>query len=166
MRFDPSRLCFSSGRRFSHSAARGHIGDEPGGLRWDPGKVQGVPPMAWSVEPGIMGAMQTEQRVLTRRKDGRLIAGVAGGLADYTATPVTWWRWGFALVALLGCLGFLVLAPVVIGDGDSFAGFGCLVVLLAGGIAEWIYIAMWILVPRVDLPRPASFSERLETRPG
>jgi phage shock protein PspC (stress-responsive transcriptional regulator) len=122
--------------------------------------------MAWSVEPGIMGAMQTEQRVLTRRKDGRLIAGVAGGLADYTATPVTWWRWGFALVALLGCLGFLVLAPVVIGDGDSFARFGCLVVLLAGGIAEWIYIAMWILVPRVDLPRPASFSERLETRPG
>ncbi|MFL5738310.1 MAG: PspC domain-containing protein [Actinomycetota bacterium] len=110
--------------------------------------------------------MQTEERSLTRRRNGRLIAGVAGGLADYTATPVAWWRWGFVAVALTGWLGFLILSPVVMGRGDSVGRLGSLIVLFAGGIAEWIYIAMWILVPRVDLPRLASFSERLETRSG
>src|SRR3954469_15510461 len=110
--------------------------------------------------------MQREQRTLTRRKNGRLIAGVAGGLADFTGTPVKWWRWAFVSVAVLGWLGFMVLTPPVMHRDDSVARLGFLVLLFAGGIAEWIYIAMWILVPRVDLPRPASFSERLETRPG
>jgi phage shock protein PspC (stress-responsive transcriptional regulator) len=110
--------------------------------------------------------MQTEQRTLTRRKNGRLIAGVAGGLADYTGTPVAWWRWTFIVVAVFGWLGFLVLTPPVMHRDDSVARLGFLVVLFAGGIAEWIYLALWILVPRVDRPRPATFSERLETRSG
>jgi phage shock protein PspC (stress-responsive transcriptional regulator) len=110
--------------------------------------------------------MQTEQRTLTRRKNGRLIAGVAGGLADYTGTPVAWWRWTFVVVAVFGWLGFMVLTPPVMHRDDSIARLGFLVVLFAGGIAEWIYIVLWILVPRVDRPRPATFSERLETRSG
>src|SRR3954468_14209340 len=113
--------------------------------------------------------MQTEQRTLTRRKNGRLIAGVAGGLADFTGTPVKWWRWTFVSVAVLGWLGFMVIAPAVLqadSDHQFAARLAFLVILLAGGIAEWIYLALWILVPRADRPRPASFSERLETGPG
>jgi hypothetical protein len=95
-----------------------------------------------------------------------VLGGGAGGLAAYTAAALAWWRWGFVVVALLGWLGFMILSPVVMGRDDSVGRLGFLIVLFAGGIAEWIYIAMWILVPRVDLPRPASFSQRLETRPG
>jgi phage shock protein PspC (stress-responsive transcriptional regulator) len=116
----------------------------------------------------MMGRMQTEQRTLTRRKNGRLIAGVAGGLADFTGTPAKWWRWAFVGVAVLGWLGFMVIAPAVLRvTSDTFAArLAFLVILLAGGIAEWIYLALWILLPRIDRPQPASFSERLETWPG
>jgi phage shock protein PspC (stress-responsive transcriptional regulator) len=64
-------------------------------------------------------------RALVRRPDRRLIAGVAGGLADATGSDPIWWR-----------LGFVVLAPV-------------------GGLGVLLYLLMWFIVPRADLPRSA-----------
>jgi phage shock protein PspC (stress-responsive transcriptional regulator) len=54
-----------------------------------------------------------------------MVAGVAGGLADFTDTGSAWWRAGFVLFTLVGGLGVLV------------------------------YLMLWWLVPRADLPRSA-----------
>jgi phage shock protein PspC (stress-responsive transcriptional regulator) len=54
-----------------------------------------------------------------------MIAGVAGGLADFTDIGSAWWRAGFILFTLVGGLGVLV------------------------------YLLLWWLVPRADLPRSA-----------
>ncbi|MDP9243168.1 MAG: PspC domain-containing protein [Actinomycetota bacterium] len=115
--------------------------------------------------------METRERVLLRRKQGRVLAGVAGGLADYTETPVRWWRWAFAAVAVMGWLGLLVVTPPVldlIGRGSTWGRLALLFVLFAGGVAEWAYLLLWVLVPRADLPRSAGIrlSERLERWPG
>jgi phage shock protein PspC (stress-responsive transcriptional regulator) len=64
-------------------------------------------------------------RGLVRRPDRRLIAGVAGGLADATGSDPIWWRLGFVLLASIGGLGVL------------------------------LYLLLWWLVPRADLPRSA-----------
>jgi signal transduction histidine kinase/phage shock protein PspC (stress-responsive transcriptional regulator) len=42
-----------------------------------------------------------------RRRSGRAIAGVAGGLADHLGVKVVWVRMGFALLAALGGAGLL-----------------------------------------------------------
>jgi signal transduction histidine kinase len=42
-----------------------------------------------------------------RRRSGRAIAGVAGGLADHLGVPVVWVRTGFALLAALNGAGLL-----------------------------------------------------------
>jgi signal transduction histidine kinase len=42
---------------------------------------------------------------LARRRDGRLVAGVAGGVADHLGVPVTWVRAGFVALAALGWVG-------------------------------------------------------------
>jgi phage shock protein PspC (stress-responsive transcriptional regulator) len=57
---------------------------------------------------------------LTRRVEDRMIAGVAGGLADYAGTGATWVR-----------IAFVVLA-------------------LAGGIGVFIYLLCWLMVPGRD----------------
>jgi phage shock protein PspC (stress-responsive transcriptional regulator) len=86
--------------------------------------------------PTTMVAMQTTdpttRRGLVRRPTRRLIAGVAGGLADATGTHVAWWRLGFAFLALIGGLGVA------------------------------IYLILWVVMPRADLPR--SGGERIADR--
>lgn len=70
--------------------------------------------------------MQTTSGRLARRADHRLIAGVAGGLADYTGTAAAWWRLGFILMTVAGGLGVLT------------------------------YLVLWWLLPRADLPQSAA----------
>src|SRR5207249_2787525 len=68
---------------------------------------------------------QVETRRFERRSRDRLVAGVAGGLADVTGTPPIWWRLGFVGMTLVGGLGVLV------------------------------YLLLWWLIPRADLPQSA-----------
>jgi phage shock protein PspC (stress-responsive transcriptional regulator) len=68
---------------------------------------------------------ETVRRRLVRRVGRRLVAGVAGGLADATGTDPIWWRVAFVLLTALGGLG----VP--------------------------IYLLLWWVIPRADLPRSA-----------
>jgi phage shock protein PspC (stress-responsive transcriptional regulator) len=68
---------------------------------------------------------ETARRRLVRRVDRRMIAGVAGGLADATGTDALWWR-----------LAFVVLTA-------------------AGGLGVLTYLLLWWVIPRADLPRSA-----------
>ena len=72
-----------------------------------------------------METTETARRRLVRRVDGRMVAGVAGGLADATDTDALWWR-----------LGFVVLTA-------------------AGGLGVLTYLLLWWVIPRADLPRSA-----------
>jgi phage shock protein PspC (stress-responsive transcriptional regulator) len=67
----------------------------------------------------------TETRRLIRRADGRVLAGVAGGLADHTDTNPLWWRVAFVITAF------------------------------AGGVGILAYLFLWWLLPRADLPQSA-----------
>ncbi|MEO8423858.1 MAG: PspC domain-containing protein [Actinomycetota bacterium] len=86
--------------------------------------------------------MQTTEpstrRGLVRRPTGRLIAGVAGGLADATGTRAAWWRLGFGLLALVGGLGVA------------------------------LYVILWVVLPRADLPRSTAqrIADRFPDMPG
>ena len=81
--------------------------------------------------------VETVERRFVRRADNRIVAGVAGGLADYTGTAPIWWR-----------IGFLVTAP-------------------AGGFGVVAYLFLWWLMPRADLPRSAGrrFIDRFPDAP-
>jgi phage shock protein PspC (stress-responsive transcriptional regulator) len=68
---------------------------------------------------------ETARRRLVRRVDDRMVAGVAGGLADATGTDALWWR-----------LAFVVLTA-------------------AGGLGVLTYLLLWWVIPRADLPRSA-----------
>lgn len=59
---------------------------------------------------------------LRRRSEHRLVAGVAGGLADYAGVRPLWFRLGFIVFTVLGGVGVLV------------------------------YALLWWIVPRHDLP--------------
>ncbi len=63
---------------------------------------------------------------LARRPDHRLIAGVAGGLADHLGVRPVWMRLAFVVSAF------------------------------AGGIGIVAYLLLWFLIPRADLPRSAA----------
>lgn len=63
---------------------------------------------------------------LRRRSEHRLVAGVAGGLADYAGVRPLWFRLGFIVVTVLGGVGVLV------------------------------YALLWWIVPRHDLPDSAA----------
>ena len=63
---------------------------------------------------------------LRRRAGHRLVAGVAGGLADYTGTRPLVYRLAFVVFAFLGGIGILV------------------------------YLLLWWLIPREDLPDSAA----------
>ncbi|MFI5606103.1 PspC domain-containing protein [Amycolatopsis sp. NPDC051903] len=60
-----------------------------------------VPPVAAPV------AEQPERPKMHRRRNGRAVAGVAGGLADHLGVPVVWVRLAFALLAALNGAGLL-----------------------------------------------------------
>jgi phage shock protein PspC (stress-responsive transcriptional regulator) len=66
-----------------------------------------------------------ETGTLVRRKDHRLIAGVAGGLADHFGVAPIWFRLGFVLLCF------------------------------AGGMGVAAYVLLWFVIPREDLPRSA-----------
>ncbi len=70
-----------------------------------------------SVTPPAVGSKQPAPRALRRSTDDRLLAGVCGGLADYFAIDVIWFR-----------LGFVVLG-------------------LSGGSSVLLYLVMWLIVP-------------------
>lgn len=55
-----------------------------------------------------MAPQRTPYRRLTRGGDGRLLAGVAAGLADHLGLPVMVVRVGFALLAAAGGVGVLI----------------------------------------------------------
>jgi phage shock protein PspC (stress-responsive transcriptional regulator) len=66
------------------------------------------------------------QRRLVRRREGRVLAGVCTGLADFTGLDVVVFRIGFVLLSIAGASGILayLLAAVFIpsdGDGDAAA---------------------------------------------
>lgn len=79
-----------------------------------------------------MTASTLPSKKLTRSRDARWIAGVCGGLAEYTGIDVTLIRLVAAAATVLGA-GSLVL----------------------------IYLICWILIPATDAaPRPPSTSSR------
>ena len=47
---------------------------------------------------------------LTRRREGSILGGVAGGIADHLQVPVLWVRATFALLAMMGGAGVLAYA--------------------------------------------------------
>lgn len=51
-----------------------------------------------------------EPRPLRRSGTDRMVAGVAGGLADYTGIDVTLWRIAFVALTVLGGSGVLLYA--------------------------------------------------------
>ena len=63
---------------------------------------------------------------LVRRKDHRWFAGVAGGLADHVGVPPVWFRLGFVVSLFLAGAGLAV------------------------------YLLLWFLIPRADLPSSAA----------
>ncbi len=91
-------------------------------------------------EPGSPAGVHPEERAterlarppLRRRSSHRLVAGVAGGLADYAGTRPLVFRLVFVVFAFLGGIGILV------------------------------YLVLWWLIPREDLPDSAA--ERLVRR--
>ena len=84
--------------------------------------------MSREAGPTSMGTVSTpyETPRLVRRKDHRLFAGVAGGLADHFGVSPAWFRLGFAI---------------------SFFVAG-------SGLAA--YLLLWFLIPRLDLPSSAA----------
>src|SRR5260221_14747346 len=113
------------------------MGDDPGSgpahLRDEPGCF----PDAGGRPAPEDGVVETVERRFVRRTDSRVVAGVAGGLADYTGTAPIWWR-----------IGFLVTAP-------------------AGGFGVFAYLFLWWLMPRADLPPSAGrrFIDRFPDAP-
>ncbi|HEY0636063.1 MAG TPA: PspC domain-containing protein [Pseudonocardiaceae bacterium] len=60
---------------------------------------------AVAVEPGEVAA--ADERRLVRRRTGRVLAGVAGGVADHLGVDVLWVRAAFTILAGLGGAGVL-----------------------------------------------------------
>src|SRR4051812_15756038 len=73
---------------------------------------------------------------LTRSRDDRMIAGVAGGLADY------------------------------LGIDPSLVRIAWVVLFLAGGLGLLIYIIMWIVVPEEDELTPDELLAATSTASG
>lgn len=55
-----------------------------------------------------MTTQPTEQPRLYRASDGRLVAGVARGVADHLGVPVVWVRITFVVLAVLGGVGVMI----------------------------------------------------------
>ncbi|MGZ4120164.1 MAG: PspC domain-containing protein [Actinomycetota bacterium] len=69
-----------------------------------------------------MNGASTDVRRLTRRRDGKLIWGVASGLGEYFHTDPVWFRLGFIVAAFMGGAGviaYLVLAAILPADDSK-----------------------------------------------
>ena len=122
----------------------------------DPGPTLAGPPPAASPPP----------RRLVRRSDGRLLGGVAGGVADHLGIDVVLVRLGFVVTALLGGFGLIAyllgwlllpLAPPTspgepsYGDRKQLLGYALIALGLVaiGGQFGWSFErggAFWALV--------------------
>jgi phage shock protein PspC (stress-responsive transcriptional regulator) len=93
----------------------------------------------WIPHDAVMQTTEpATRRGLVRRPTDRLIAGVAGGLAEATGSRATWWRLGFSILALVGGLGVA------------------------------LYLILWVVLPRADRPRSTAqrIADRFPGMPG
>lgn len=84
------------------------------------------------VEPMVDTGTTRSDR-LVRRRHGRMIAGVAGGLADFLDVDVVWIRLGFVLATALGGAGIIA------------------------------YVVLMILMPKHPEEEPSNLGRRLES---
>jgi phage shock protein PspC (stress-responsive transcriptional regulator) len=95
---------------------------------------------------------------LRRRATHRLVAGVAGGLADHYQTRPIWFRLPFGVSAVI--VG--VLAAGVLSDPNHAGAVGSALLSLLALLAVFAYLLLWWLIPREDLPE--STARRLSRR--
>ena len=62
--------------------------------------------------PGSPGPATVRAEALRRRRSGRLVAGVAGGIADHLGVQVLWVRAAFVALMAVSGAGVIVPAPV------------------------------------------------------
>ena len=135
-----------------------------------PGAHRGSPRWRRPARGGIIAGMTTPgtpdpargepgRAPLRRRASRRLVAGVAGGLADFAGVRAGWFRLGFAVAALAGGVGVLLYALLWwlipredlldsaaqrfarrFPDAPSWAGIG---LLLAGGVFLADEFGLW-----------------------
>jgi phage shock protein PspC (stress-responsive transcriptional regulator) len=116
-----------------------------------PAGVQ-VPARATPTPPAERG----QQGRMTRRRGGRVLAGVAGGLADHLGVKVLWVRAAFALLCALSGAGLLaygllwVFVPQRAAEDDVEAGakerqqaFGLLALGCAAGTSGRCSTRCW-----------------------
>jgi phage shock protein PspC (stress-responsive transcriptional regulator) len=89
---------------------------------------------------------------LRRRATHRLVAGVAGGLADHYETRPIWFRLPFGGSALI--VG--VLAAGVLSDPNHADAVGSALLSLLALLVVFAYLLLWWLIPREDLPESAA----------
>ncbi|MER5388998.1 PspC domain-containing protein [Saccharopolyspora sp. NPDC002686] len=100
---------------------------------------------------------------LRRRRSGRLVAGVASGVAEHLGVPVLWVRGGFAVLAVCGGAGVLaygllwVFVPQSTGvekpvsSRERQQGFGVILLCLGAMVAIGGLVSMpnWLGAPMV-----------------
>jgi len=64
-------------------------------------------PGSAEIERAVPKAVTVEANRMRRRRSGRAVAGVAGGLADHLGVNILWVRLGFAAMAAMGGAGVL-----------------------------------------------------------
>ncbi|MGH2590499.1 MAG: PspC domain-containing protein [Actinomycetota bacterium] len=88
---------------------------------------------------------------LRRRATHRLVAGVAGGLADHYETRAIWFRVPFGVSAAI--VGVLAADALLGGDVGAV---GSEVLTLLALAAVFAYLLLWWLIPREDLAESAA----------
>lgn len=90
---------------------------------------------------------------LRRRAEDRVVAGVAGGLADRFGWPVGLLRVVFGAGAFVWAT--LVYQAVFGAHIESGLGSGVAFLASVAGFSAVVYVVLWIAVPREDLPASA-----------
>lgn len=117
------------------------------------------------LEPALERAPSPPVRPpLRRRGHEKVVAGVAGGLADHWGIPALALRLPLAIAVFLSA----VVAWEVVTGGATIGPLEGLVGLIVVGsiVATIAYVVLWIVVPREDVVRsPAGrFTERISPR--
>lgn len=115
----------------------------------DPGTER---PAAQGADEGRAPSHSHVAAPLRRRATRRLVAGVAGGLADHYETRPIWFRLPFGASALI--VG--VLAAGALSDPNNAGAVGSALLSLLAIIAVLAYLLLWWLIPREDLPESAA----------